>query len=180
MSMETKRPGEGGHGPGEPGYETRDASIPSLAISAIALAVVLFVSFVGMKFALNYFQRTQPLGPPASPVANVPAPVGPQLQAHPHEDLVDYCKEQGQQLERYGWVDQKAGVVQIPVDRAMELILERGLPIRAASAASAGSSGVHQIGTVEAPLPQGAGGPCGYLYEAWKNTQKGEKEAPKD
>ena len=31
-------------------------------------------------------------------------------------------------LYSYGWVDQKAGVAHIPIDRAMQLIAQRGLP----------------------------------------------------
>ncbi|MCA1555006.1 MAG: hypothetical protein LC737_11585, partial [Chloroflexi bacterium] len=30
----------------------------------------------------------------------------------------------------YGWVDQSAGITHIPIERAMELLLERGLPTR--------------------------------------------------
>jgi hypothetical protein len=33
-------------------------------------------------------------------------------------------------LEGYGWVDREAGVVRVPIERAMELLLERGLPTR--------------------------------------------------
>ena len=33
-------------------------------------------------------------------------------------------------LESYGWVDKNAGVVRIPIDEAMKLTLERGLPAR--------------------------------------------------
>jgi hypothetical protein len=33
-------------------------------------------------------------------------------------------------LEGYGWVDREAGVVRLPIERAMELLLERGLPTR--------------------------------------------------
>jgi hypothetical protein len=32
-----------------------------------------------------------------------------------------------QQLHSYGWVDQGAGSVHIPIDQAMQLIAERGL-----------------------------------------------------
>ena len=38
-----------------------------------------------------------------------------------HEDAV---------LTTYGWVDQNAGTVRIPIDRAKALVLERGLPTR--------------------------------------------------
>jgi hypothetical protein len=38
-----------------------------------------------------------------------------------------------QVAESYGWVDQGAGVVRIPVSEAMKLIAQRGLPVRDAS-----------------------------------------------
>jgi hypothetical protein len=41
--------------------------------------------------------------------------------------------EEGQ-LQSYGWVDQDAGQARIPVSRAMELIAERGLPVRSVAA----------------------------------------------
>lgn len=34
------------------------------------------------------------------------------------------------QLESYGWVDQAAGVAHIPIERAMALIAEQGLPVQ--------------------------------------------------
>ena len=38
--------------------------------------------------------------------------------------------QEAQTLHSYGWVDQQAGVVRIPIDRAMELLAQRGLPTR--------------------------------------------------
>jgi hypothetical protein len=40
-------------------------------------------------------------------------------------------------LESYGWVDQKAGIVRIPIEEAMRLLAERGLPSPSPSAAAA-------------------------------------------
>ena len=40
-------------------------------------------------------------------------------------------------LYSYGWSDEKAGTVRIPIERAMELLVERGLPVRASSTADA-------------------------------------------
>ena len=37
-----------------------------------------------------------------------------------------------QTLNSYGWVDEKAGMVRIPIERAMDLIAQRGLPVRPA------------------------------------------------
>jgi hypothetical protein len=33
-------------------------------------------------------------------------------------------------LSTYGWADQNAGTVHIPIDRAMDLLAQRGLPVR--------------------------------------------------
>jgi hypothetical protein len=33
-------------------------------------------------------------------------------------------------LSSYGWLDRNAGVVRIPIDRAMKMTVERGLPVR--------------------------------------------------
>jgi hypothetical protein len=41
------------------------------------------------------------------------------------------------ELAQYGWVDQGSQVVRLPIDRAKALVLERGLPIRAAAPAAA-------------------------------------------
>lgn len=39
--------------------------------------------------------------------------------------LKELRAKQDQQAKTYGWVDQKAGVVQLPLDRAMELTIQR-------------------------------------------------------
>ena len=41
------------------------------------------------------------------------------------------------ELHSYGWVNQGTGIVRLPIDRAKELLLERGLPTREATAAPA-------------------------------------------
>ena len=41
---------------------------------------------------------------------------------------------QEETLNSYGWVDEKAGVARIPIDRAMDLLAQRGLPARSQSA----------------------------------------------
>ena len=46
------------------------------------------------------------------------------------EEINDFRMQEEQTLHSYGWVDQSAGVVRIPIDRAMELLAQRGLPTR--------------------------------------------------
>jgi hypothetical protein len=43
-------------------------------------------------------------------------------------------------LYSYGWVDEKAGTVRIPIDRAIDLLAQRGLPVRSQGAVSAAAA----------------------------------------
>jgi hypothetical protein len=38
--------------------------------------------------------------------------------------------QQNEKLKTYGWMDRSNGIVRIPIVRAMDLILQRGLPTR--------------------------------------------------
>jgi hypothetical protein len=48
---------------------------------------------------------------------------------------------QENQLNSYGWVDQKAGVAHIPIERAMELLVQRGIPVRSSVSTPASGDG---------------------------------------
>lgn len=113
-----------------PGYETRDASIRGLAIFGAGLLGTLLLVFVAAVVAFRYFARSQSLGPPASPFADVRAlPPQPRLQVEPRLDLQHLRQREDAILGSYGWVDPRAGVVRIPIDRAIDRLLEKGLPV---------------------------------------------------
>ncbi|MCW8127714.1 hypothetical protein [Microbulbifer halophilus] len=65
---------------------------------------------------------------PSPPLFAPPAPTQPQLQTNPRADLRDYREREQRRLQSYGWVNREAGVVHIPIERAMDLLVERGLP----------------------------------------------------
>ncbi len=116
-----------------PGYETSDANPVSIVKFGAALALALIIVAFGMRWVFGYFSDTQNLGPAASPFENVRAlPPRPQLQVTPEADIHNYWETEQKILNGYGWVDKNNGVVRIPIDRAMHLTLERGLPARAA------------------------------------------------
>jgi hypothetical protein len=52
----------------------------------------------------------------------------PRLQVDDARDMNKMRQTENQQLEGYQWVNKETGTVRVPIDRAMELILERGLP----------------------------------------------------
>jgi hypothetical protein len=141
MSMETNRKHNPNPSPEDIklGYERRDANIKALLQFGFWMAVVIALTLVSMRFTLKLFVHEMPLGPDAAPfVTGRELPPGPRLQVHPHMELHDYCEVQQREVTTYGWVDQRAGAVRIPIDRAMDVILERGLPSRPTGQVPAG------------------------------------------
>ena len=60
-------------------------------------------------------------------------PPEPRLQTDPRGDLRELRAHEDAVLSTYGWVDKAAGVVRIPIDEAMRITAQRGLPARSAS-----------------------------------------------
>ena len=58
-------------------------------------------------------------------------PPAPNLQNQPFRDIYQLRQDETGKLTSYGWVDKDGGVTRIPIDRAMEVLLQRGLPARA-------------------------------------------------
>lgn len=54
----------------------------------------------------------------------------PQLEVDERGQLNDVRLKEEQTLSTYDYIDEKAGTVRIPIDRAMDLIAQRGLPVR--------------------------------------------------
>jgi hypothetical protein len=52
----------------------------------------------------------------------------PHLQPHPLADRATYEARQRATLTQYAWVDRGAGIVRIPIGRAMQILAERGGP----------------------------------------------------
>jgi hypothetical protein len=77
-------------------------------------------------------QSMLPLGiinaPNLKPLTRFPQP---NLQIDDdHAERIELLSAQNEKLNSYGWVDRSNGIVRIPIERAMNLILQRGLPTR--------------------------------------------------
>lgn len=59
----------------------------------------------------------------------------PRLQQFPRNELYTFRNEERGRLESYGWESKAAGTVHIPIEEAMKLTVERGLPAQATDAA---------------------------------------------
>ena len=88
----------------------------------------------GLVLLFNLFvaQRVE-REPPKYPLAvgeSPRVPPEPRLRRFPREDIMNFRIGEEAALHQYGWVDRNAGIVRIPIDEAMRLTLERGLPAR--------------------------------------------------
>ncbi len=119
------------------GHEAADADIGPLIKFAIFLALTTFVCAaicVGLYKYLDQREAREKAGryPLAAGLAR-PLPPPPRLQTYPFYDLKAFRSEENRVLEHYGWVDKNAGVVRIPVERAIDVLAEKGLPYRPAA-----------------------------------------------
>lgn len=112
-----------------PKYERKDIQ-PLVIFLSIAIlvtfSVIVQIATAGFLKALNDHTRE------TAKKTTAPAVMGefpsPRLQIRPAGDLAALHHEETRLLTTYGWVDGKKGVVRIPIERAMQILAERGLP----------------------------------------------------
>lgn len=123
------------------GHEHTDANVWLIVQFAIWLTVAALLTHLLMWGLFEVFIKTRN---DAAPAAEFPLaaqqerrlPAGPRLQAIPANEIFEFRQRENAELREYGWVDRNAGTVHIPIDKAKELLLQRGLPSRAPAAAS--------------------------------------------
>jgi hypothetical protein len=123
------------------GFERQDLGsrpIVGFIISLIVVGVLTYYVLWGMFHFLDAFERKHQR--PVSPMVRAekdtrlvtPATIQqfpePRLEDNERTELNNFRYAEEEKLNSYGWVDQNAGVVHIPITRAMELVAQRGLP----------------------------------------------------
>ncbi|MEC9483439.1 MAG: hypothetical protein UMU75_09000 [Halomonas sp.] len=121
------------------GHETSDvpARIPVLFILFMALFVPICLFALWLLIASVWKDVPYPPNPFAGQPVPADIPEVPQLQAAPKADLAAFEQRMEERLHGVGWVDREAGRVYMPIDRAMDLLVERGLPEQGAHASEA-------------------------------------------
>ena len=115
-----------------PGYEPTDAD-PRTILYIVSTLGILIVFMMALMAGLYYFldgkrvDRTQ-LRPNLTDSGQLP-PL-PRLQIDPSIELKDIRDWEEEQLTDYGWVDKDTGVFRIPIERAIEITAQMGLPAR--------------------------------------------------
>lgn len=104
-------------------YERSD--IESRGIAWIAAGLALFVLAVPLLMPLVYPQSMQHLSPAAPPALSANAP---ELEVAPATEMQRLNRAEARNADSYGWIDKAHGVIRIPVARAMEQLVQKGLP----------------------------------------------------
>ena len=117
-------------------HETSDISVRGIIWFVVTLAVIVAVIQVAIVGLFKVFDRIETRNDPfvtplAAPEAFPPSMSEPRLQTTPWLDLKEFRTAEDEYLDSYGWVDQKSGVAHLPIEKAKELLLQRGLPTRA-------------------------------------------------
>jgi hypothetical protein len=145
---------------GNGGYEHRDIGVAGIVYFLAALAFAGLVTYFVVDGLYHFLdKRSAETQAPVSPlVTNAPADTRHIQKGYPQATFPDPKLEEDergqlngirlteeQTLSSYDYVDQKAGTIRIPIDRAMDLIASRGLPVRAQAAATEGPSAQSRV-----------------------------------
>lgn len=183
------------------GYEVTDANTGGIVVFLVALFIsvgVFFVFCFGMGKVIN-----SGLDRADGPVNkwNAPNQIAPrmEIQSNPaleqqqlakltqqfptprlqldngDQDLADLHEREDLLLNYYSWIDRSKGTVRIPIERAMELIAQRGLPVAPAPEHQALMFGDTQP-TVQMPLTDGFAR-TGYEQELHGGPQEAGEQA---
>jgi hypothetical protein len=130
------------HVGGEEGFERQDLTAQSIfafLISLVVGGVLVYLVVLGLYKFMDARQRAR--HPQQSPLVQrvdtntrIVSPdeikkfPEPRLERNERIEINDFRLKEEQTLNSYGWVDEKSGVARIPIDRAMQLVVQRGLP----------------------------------------------------
>ena len=115
-------------------YEHTDANVWIIVrfLFWLAISAVLIHVGLGLLYAL-LIERAEETGDPRYPLVAAQGqrlPPTPRLQQFPTKEVYEFRVGEEAFLEGYGWMNKEAGIVHIPIEDAMRLMVERGLPSR--------------------------------------------------
>ncbi|HZR06338.1 MAG TPA: hypothetical protein VFA61_10990 [Candidatus Udaeobacter sp.] len=116
---------------GKRDHERKDVDVLSVAAIAFVLflsCVIIFLVVWGMMHYLRVHEAAKTSGQAILPVTTAGKFPKPRLEIKGPADLAAFRAAEETDLNSYGWVNRNSGIARIPIDRAMQLLLERGLP----------------------------------------------------
>ena len=125
------------YGPTPPGAKHEHTDIdPNIGYKFASWLVVAMLISAGIVYgAFKLFERQKQAADMLAQKYPLAAgvhkdPPAPNLQNQPFKDIYQLRQSETEKLTSYAWIDKGGGVTRIPIDRAMEMMLQRGFPAR--------------------------------------------------
>jgi hypothetical protein len=135
-------------------YDPTDLSARAVIVFLVFLAlggIIITASMWGLYKYLasdrySPHSTTRPIGTSSQQLAEVGGDPAskfppPRLQPDPVADLNRFRVREEQILNSYGWVDRANGKVHIPIEQAIDVVAQVGLPVRPSSPTASQSPG---------------------------------------
>jgi hypothetical protein len=107
----------------------RDVRAGGVLLAIFSVAFLILLSFA-IPVGLYTFFSGQDEGPKATVRATPVLPPEPRLSTNEYLDWDLVRESEMSLLHQYGYVNRQAGTARIPIDRAMDILVKRGLPVR--------------------------------------------------
>jgi hypothetical protein len=182
------------------GYEVTDVSVQGILVFLVGLFIsvgVFFVFCFGMGILINnglkkhdgpvdkwHASTAQSAGKLKNMESN---PAGVQQELHQlaqsfptprlqvddgNQDVANLHEREDLLLDHYSWVDRSQGKIRIPIERAMELIAQRGLPVAPAATSAEPLMAGDSKPVVQVPLTDG------FARTAFEQEEEGQAKEP--
>jgi hypothetical protein len=93
---------------------------------AIGLIIAGLLIQIGLLWMFRQLERQQARREIRPSLVQVPTqPPEPRLQISPQGDLEELRRQEDEILSTYRWIDRDKGIVRIPINRAIEIFIER-------------------------------------------------------
>jgi hypothetical protein len=114
-------------------HERRDVNVFQITAFGIGLLlsciVVVFAMWAMFDFLFAREEAKNATNPAAAMMKEQnQSPPEPRLQAQPRIELRDLHADEDAILNSYGWIDPNKGIVRIPIDQAIDIVAQKGLP----------------------------------------------------
>jgi hypothetical protein len=114
-------------------HERRDVNVFQISAFGIGLLLSCIVVVFAMWAMFDFLYSRENAKNDTNPAALVmkyqnALPPEPRLQAQPTIELKDLRADEDAILNSYGWINPDKGIVRIPIDQAIDMVAQKGLP----------------------------------------------------
>jgi hypothetical protein len=115
------------HNPNGTGHEQTEVNVRTIVVS---LAFLLLGAILAAIVTIGIFRYLHDTYKPdvAAKEAQPQIPPEPRIEVAPAEQIQALRAHEDHVLTSYSWVDQKSGTVRVPIDRAIDMLAQKGLP----------------------------------------------------